>query len=70
MARRVLRVTTEVIAVEVGHWRNRCLISSGIRVRYVVGIGPRLCFHTGTACQDCDEDDVELVADPRIVWES
>lgn len=70
MARRVLRVTTEVLGVEVGHWCNRCLISSGIRVRYVVGIGPRLCFHTATACQDCDEDDVELVDAPTTIWAS
>ncbi len=70
MARRVLRVTTEVIAVEVGHWCNRCLNSGGILVRYTVGVGPRLCFHTGTACQDCDHDDVELVDAPTTIWQS
>lgn len=69
MARRTLRVTTELIAVEVGHWCNRCLTSAGIRVRYAVAVGPSLCFHTATACQDCEHDDVELVESPTTIWQ-
>jgi hypothetical protein len=71
MARRVaLLVTTEVVCVETGHWCNRCLLSSGIRVRYAVATGPTLCFHTQTGCMDCDHDDVELVDAPTTIWKS
>lgn len=70
MARRVIYVTTELLGVEVGHWCNHCLTSAGIRVRYTVAVGPTLCFHTATACQDCDHDNVELVDNPTVVWKS
>lgn len=65
-----LLVTTEVVGVEIGHWCNRCLLSTGIRVWYVVAVGPSLCFHSTNGCTECDHDDIALVEDPRVVWES
>lgn len=70
MARRVILITFEVLGVEVGHWCNQCLVSSGIRVWYVNAIGLSMCFHSSTACRDCDQDDVELVEHSTTVWRS
>lgn len=68
--RAALLVTTELLGVEVGHWCNRCLLSTGFRVFYVVAIGPALCFHSASACTDCNHEDIELVATPTMVWKS
>lgn len=68
--RTALLVVVEVIGVEVGHWCNRCMLSSGIRIWYAVQTGPRLCFHSAIACTDCEHEDVELTEAPATVWES
>lgn len=61
-------VHVEVLAVEVGHWCNRCLTSAGMRVWYVNLTLNSLCLHSATGCADDDHNDVELVEHPNIVW--
>lgn len=61
-------VQVEVIGVEVGHWCNICLLSSGMRVWYVTATGPAITLRSVTGCRDEDHDDVELVEQPTTVW--
>lgn len=65
-----LHVHTEILGVEVGHWCNQCLLSTGFRVWYVNRIGTSMCLHSANGCTDCHHEDVTLTDDPRTVWES
>lgn len=67
---RVVPLHVEVLGVEVGHWCNTCMASSGMRVWYVNRAHTSLCLHSATGCVDHDHDDVELVATPTTVWQS
>ncbi len=60
---RLVVTATEVVDHDHGHWCNRCLLATGIRVHVAMTIGDHTRMSTGLWCTECGSRDIEAVPD-------